>query len=152
MKDLKPISSLIHSALPELPDRPSGPSSQVKLRDVWKRILPEAALSSHPLMLESGRVIVYTESSAVAQSLRMQSRSLKDTLVENGLEVFELTFRVRPLSSTRNSSGRRRRKFKISEESAQSIERSLSAVRSSRVRESLCRLIETSRKKRNSAP
>ena len=97
MEDTKTISTLVQQVLPDCADPLSDNAIQQKLKEKWIEVAGNAGIYSFPLLFQSGRVVIFTDSSIWANDIRSRSSSLKDCLQASFPQITSLEIKNRPL-------------------------------------------------------
>ena len=104
MTSFQKISGLIGRELAQYSakgqDIPADEQSQSDLRLSWRKHAGNAVMHTFPLLFESGKLIIYCESSVWASSIRHQTQSLTRKFIGDGLKVTDIKIKMRPKSSS----------------------------------------------------
>lgn len=141
MKEFKSIASVIKTILPVSKDPPAVEHLQQSLIDYWRTQVGMVALHSHPLLFQSGRLVVFCDSAAWATQLRYQTPSLLLQLNDNNFKISNISIKIRPASSFRPPADYVAKKIEpISKENAKALCELAEKVEHSGLKKSLLRL------------
>ncbi|NKB75929.1 MAG: DUF721 domain-containing protein [Gammaproteobacteria bacterium] len=98
MKSFKKISGLIKNELSSCHDAPVSQNVQNQLRESWRNHAGDSIMHTFPLLFQSGRLVIYCDSSVWSTSLRHQQTSLISKLSTDGIAVKEIKIKVHPIS------------------------------------------------------
>ncbi len=101
IKHPKAIRDLLPRDVGAGQDVPAGDDRQAQIRSRWSKCAGRAAVMSHPLLFESGRLVVYTRSAIWATELRHQQRRILSTLEPFGVTKLVVRATPAPLSPPR---------------------------------------------------
>ena len=100
MEGAKSISSLVLQVLPDSADPLSDDFTQKQLKARWMEVAGNAGIYSFPIMFQSGRVVIFTDSSIWANDIRARSSSLKEDLIAYLPQITSLEIKNRPVQAS----------------------------------------------------
>lgn len=92
---------------------------QSRLQELWRKFAPETALHCHVVLFQSHRLVVFAETPAHANALRMRTESLTGFLQQAGLPIKTMEIKTRPVNLPEPVKAKKA--FKISQRSASAI-------------------------------
>ena len=96
MSSFKKISTLVEQKVSRMGTSLSAADNQRALREFWRHELGESAIHSVPLLLDSGRLVIFCQSPTWGTQLRHQQHSIQEKLIQAGFTVKEVKIRIRP--------------------------------------------------------
>ena len=96
MKSFQTISGLVRQELAHCEDLPVVPYIQEKLKKSWRKQASDAVMHTFPILFDSGKLVIYCESSVWSTSLRHRSKSLLQKMQADGIPVESVKIKLLP--------------------------------------------------------
>ena len=96
MKSFQTISGLVRQELAHCEDLPVTPYIQEKLKKSWRKRAPDAIMHTFPILFDSGKLVIYCESSVWSTSLRHRNKSLLQKIQADGIPVESVKIKLLP--------------------------------------------------------
>ncbi|NKB63747.1 MAG: DUF721 domain-containing protein [Gammaproteobacteria bacterium] len=138
MKSFKKISGIIKHELSGYSDAPVSQILQSQLKDSWRKHAGDSILHTFPLLFQSGKLVIYCNSSAWSTTIRSQQSTLVSKLAADGLEVREIKVKVHPVSMS--PAPKRKEAIRISDSTSNQIKSTASRLSHQGLKESLLKL------------